>query len=778
MTSQLLHAKIRGVADDALRNLSAGTDATSTSEASSMSKAASGFSAIQARPSDREQDGMSPRQGSAGTQAQNASKPGLTEFSRRPLPVSARRAEGDAALPAASPREEQHLQQPQKRPQRMSIADLTLPALPSARRMSQAPTAAESNVSSVAPNEKYPETSRILSYGQHDARKRDHSRSPSPAVQDVQPVESGTEQKPSARLLQEFRRPSMLSMQSFEVPLPVPPRDLPVGPVHSNRPKLQGWQRLQKPDEASPGRGRRNSAGRSPHDDASLSSPERPNDPRSDPVSPREADPAPQDSSPRPALEDLLRPKPPSFPIQAMPPEDKRRGARDPRDRPTPRLRGGPERAEKVHPPRDGEKAQTFLQALEMAKAQKQREGAMPKPPKREERSRPANIAAELRVAAIRSSQAQETSPSKSRRRASLLNLIQPESKKADPFAPDVNALYVGAGQPRQQASPPGSEVASRVASKANMSPSRVRTDADDARAPFGGVSPSTSMHRDPRGPEAVQSLQDVLSVSVLSTDSKGFAKPFKPLENEAPDDSGLEADALEALPRKAESRAPRSSRSSRSASREPPKRQPPEQAGSEAEVLVKRVQESLDRKFGSVDAAFMNMSARMNRLSTRNGTEGEQTAEEKEDRALMDLRQCMVESGVSFKDATLFLQAMRSSLGGAPPSVQDVANSLMPGHLLQDAVDQAKKKTAFSLSGSDDPNINLDNIQGISNLNARSILERPGAPVVLPTASVPAGASSRSRSGSQSPGKRSERTERSHSRSPSKPKAPTASQP
>ena len=55
MTSQLLHAKIRGVADDALRNLSAGlglkcwfdtasprlsgTDATSTSEASSMSKA-------------------------------------------------------------------------------------------------------------------------------------------------------------------------------------------------------------------------------------------------------------------------------------------------------------------------------------------------------------------------------------------------------------------------------------------------------------------------------------------------------------------------------------------------------------------------------------------------------------------------------------------------------------------------------------------------------------------------------------------------------------------
>lgn len=778
MTSQLIHAKIRGVADNALRNLSAGTDATSTSEASSMSKAVSGFSAIQARPSDREPDGT-PRQGSAGTQAQNASKPGLTELSRKPLPVSARRAEGDAALPAASPREEQHLQQPQKRPQRMSIADLTLPALPSARRMSQAPTAAEStaSVSSVVPNEKYPETSRILSYGQHDARKRDHSRSPSP---DVQPVESGTARRASARLLQEFRRPSMLSMQSFEVPLPTPSRDLPVGPVHSNRPKLQGWQRIQKQDEASPERGRRNSAARSPRDDASLSSPERPSDPRSDPVSPREADPAPQDSSPRPALEELLRPKPPSFPIQAMPPEDKQRGARDPRDRPTPRLRGGPERAEKVHPPREGEKAQTFLQALEMAKAQKQREGAMAKPPKREERSRPANIAAELRVAAIRSSQPQETSPSKSRRRASLLHLIQPESKKADPFAPDVNALYVGAGQPRQQASPPGSEAASRVASKANMSPSRVRPDADEARAPFGGVSPSTSItsiHRDPRGPEAVESLQDVLSVSVLSTDSKGFAKPFKPPDNEAPDDSGLESDALEALPRKAESRAPRSSRSSRSASREPPKRQPPEQAGSEAEVLVKRVQESLDRKFGSVDAAFMNMSARMNRLSTRNGTEGAQTAEEKEDRALMDLRQCMVESGVSFKDATLFLQAMRSSLGGAPPSVQDVANSLMPGHLLQDAVDQAKKKTAFSLSGNDDPNINLDNIQGISNLNARSILERPGAPVVLPTAPAPAGASSRSRSGSQSPGKRSERTERSHSRSPSKPKAPTASQ-
>ncbi|CAE7452612.1 unnamed protein product [Symbiodinium sp. CCMP2456] len=352
MTSQLVHAKIRGVADDALRNLSAGTDATSTSEASSMSKAVSGFSAIQARPSDREPDGMSSRQGSAGTQAQNASKPGLTELSRRPLPVSARRAEGDAALPAASPREEQQLQPPQKRPQRMSIADLTLPALPSARRMSQAPTAAESTatVSSVVPNEKYPETSRILSYGQHDARKRDHSRnsrSPSP---DVQPVESGRERKASARLLQEFRRPSMLSMQSFEVPLPAPSRDLPVGPVHSNRPKLQGWQRIQKQDEASPGRGRRNSAARarSPHDDASLSSPERPSDPRSDPVSPREADPAPQDSSPRPALEELLRPKPPSFPIQAMPPEDKRRGARDPRDRPTPRLRAGPERAEKV----------------------------------------------------------------------------------------------------------------------------------------------------------------------------------------------------------------------------------------------------------------------------------------------------------------------------------------------------------------------------------------------------------------------------------------------
>ncbi|CAE7353866.1 unnamed protein product [Symbiodinium natans] len=752
ITAQILHSKLRSFADDAVRNLSAGTDSSSlsgTSVAKVMS-ASGGFSAIQ-----------SP-QGANGAAAQQSPRPPSMEFGRRPLPVSARRAEGDGmssqGLPPVTPREaaqQQQLSQPQpSRPKpRMSIADLTLPAL-QARRPSQAPTAAESNVSA---NEKYPETSRILNYAQNP-RPHDHSRSSrsaSPGM-DRQHTEPGpgVEHKPSTRL-QEFRRPSMLSMQSFEVPLPS--RDFPAAPAPTlgNRPRLQGWQRMPKQEEASPERGRRNSAIRSPHYDA-TSSPERRTDHRSEPVSPREEedDSESQNLSPRP-VEELLRPKPPSS-FQALPPQDQRPTARE---RPTPRLRG-PERAEKVI--RDAGRAQTFLQ--EMQRAQKQREGALVKPPKRDERSRPANIAAELRVAAIRSSQPQDVSPGKSRRRGSLLMNLE---KKADPFAPDVDALYVGTGAPRPQQSPSMSEVSSRMASKAVASPTRVRTEAtDDAETQM-----RTSRHEarlPSRGPEAIENLQDVLSVSVMSTDSKGFAKPFKPAkESEAPANvPGLEADTLEPLPRKAESRNPRSAERER----------PPDTPGSEAEVLVKRVRMSLDRKFGSVDAAFMNMSARMSRLSARNGAEGGQTAEEKEDRALMDLRQCMVESGVAFKDATLFLQAMRSGLGGAPPSMQDVATSLVPGHLLQDAIDQAKKKTAFSLSGRDDPNINLDSIRGISNLDARSILERPGAPVVLPAA-PPAGASARSRSGSQSPGKRSERSERSHSRSPSKSKVPTASQ-
>ncbi|CAJ1414843.1 unnamed protein product [Effrenium voratum] len=214
---------------------------------------------------------------------------------------------------------------------------------------------------------------------------------------------------------------------------------------------------------------------------------------------------------------------------------------------------------------------------------------------------------------------------------------------------------------------------------------------------------------------------------------------------------------------------------------KEPPK--PKESKEGEAEVLVKRVCESLDRKFGSVDAAFLSMSVRFSEQG-EDESPGEsgvahpvdvpkvsgfvalrqglgvasiftfafaRSGDDKEDRTLLQLRGCLVESGVGHKDATLLLQAMRSGLPGQMPSLQDVANSLRPGCLQQAALDQAKKKSAFSLSGSDDPNINLDSIRGISNLDARSILERQGAPVILP---LPAPPGARSRS--NSPGKRS----------------------
>lgn len=178
-----------------------------------------------------------------------------------------------------------------------------------------------------------------------------------------------------------------------------------------------------------------------------------------------------------------------------------------------------------------------------------------------------------------------------------------------------------------------------------------------------------------------------------------------------------------------------------------------------EAELLVKRVCEGLDGKYGSVDAAFLNMSARFSRLDQ---PAGDETAEQKEDRTLLQLRSCLVESGVGHKDATLLLQAMRSELGGAMPTLQHVANSLRPGQLPESAVELAKKKGMFSFSGSDDPNINLESIRGISNLDARSILERPGLPVVPPP-------SSRGRNTSTAGGSRTGDSKRSESNSPSR---------
>jgi len=103
-----------------------------------------------------------------------------------------------------------------------------------------------------------------------------------------------------------------------------------------------------------------------------------------------------------------------------------------------------------------------------------------------------------------------------------------------------------------------------------------------------------------------------------------------------------------------------------------------------EAELLVKRVCESLDGKFGSVDAAFLSMSAKWKRSKGAEGAEGPESPEDQEDRNLVELRSCLVDSGVGYKDATLLLQAMRPALGGALPTLQHVANSLRPGQLLQ----------------------------------------------------------------------------------------------
>ncbi|CAJ1353736.1 unnamed protein product [Effrenium voratum] len=195
---------------------------------------------------------------------------------------------------------------------------------------------------------------------------------------------------------------------------------------------------------------------------------------------------------------------------------------------------------------------------------------------------------------------------------------------------------------------------------------------------------------------------------------------------------------------------------------KEPPK--PKESKEGEAEVLVKRVCESLDRKFGSVDAAFLSMSVRFSEQG-----EDESPGES----GVAHPANCRTPNGQVDVPKVSGFVALRQGLGVASIftfafarsgpcfnfgaawwrrcDLACQANSLRPGCLQQAALDQAKKKSAFSLSGSDDPNINLDSIRGISNLDARSILERQGAPVILP---LPAPPGARSRS--NSPGKRS----------------------
>jgi len=174
--------------------------------------------------------------------------------------------------------------------------------------------------------------------------------------------------------------------------------------------------------------------------------------------------------------------------------------------------------------------------------------------------------------------------------------------------------------------------------------------------------------------------------------------------------------------------------------------------SGEMAATLALRVQDSLSKRYGSIDAAVIDMEVQINRFDQEDlprvtSLTGTSTSSKEEgqapssDKKLTDLRTVLVQAGVSYKDATLLLQALTANGDAQGLALRDVVRALQPGELKQDAVDWA---TRNAFLGGDDPNINLGSLLGISNLDARTILEKQ------PSGSRASGLlSSRSRSGS-----------------------------
>eukprot|EP00435_Cladocopium_sp_Y103_P064432 s772_g26.t1 len=591
---------------------------------------------------------------------------------------------------------------------RLSISELTLPAMaPStSRRPSQMQPLLGEGVgppspASPAPNEQYPDASRIMNYG--SGRTTEVDRRASSYLQQMQ------------------ERRASLSLRRVEPPeLPQQnagksnARDAP-----GAKPKLQGWQRVREVNDRGRGEKRVRTPPRLTPRNAPIELGE-----SFSPEAPTERRRAHGSFMEHMQAQKVQRPAPVAPVAPAQPPSLSQAAGRV--------MRLGMAAGNKVK--RDGPEL-ALDAAFVLQEAVKQRQGKLRKP----ERAR----APDLRIDAARPEEIGCYSvyhilffvSLNSQRRSS--QRYQMEARQAtEPFAPDVDGLYVAAGTRSEAFTAAGDATPSvrdaRPVSKAGNSTSFQR---QALQAPglegktFNGLaspgSTARSMEPDPGN------VADVLSVSQLSS-SKSFYKSreiFRPNDEQdsqsrAPDAEDPDTDQLEELEvvHRSSSRVlPQLSLLAPSVVPVGPRKSDT----SEAELLVQRVCSSLDGKFGSVDAAFLSMSAKLNRAEPPTA-EGAESTEDKEDRKLVQLRSCLVESGVGFKDATLLLQAMRSGLAGAMPTLQHVANSLRPGQLLQEALELAKKKGAFSLSGSDDPNINLESIRGFSNLDARSILERP----------------------------------------------------
>ncbi|CAJ1404613.1 unnamed protein product [Effrenium voratum] len=724
ITSQLVHQKLRFAATSAVAAASPGAGAGDAG--------ASRFVAsVPRNTGSRGSEGSSSRSSRPSTKERPMSKGlGLPEaLDRVPLPpLNLEKESITKSLPLAQP------SRPAPVKRRFSITELTMPDMPqTARRASQAQaleqhgSLTERQAGPRLSASEYPESARILGYA-----RTGESPESRPAEKPERPHRGPSQEPPPFQ-----RRASAIQLE-LEAVLP------------STKPKLQGWQRVrEKRDEKatalglSPERGRARRASLTPRPEP----PEETSSPETD-----RRNFAQHIQMTKVAQE---RPSPPRRPPGVVP--------QPPSSHPAGAAAAG--RAMRLNLAVG--KAPAPAQPLDATHALQELRARKPSSKKSTEK---AQLGGDLRIDAVRPLP-EARSPDRARRRQSHL----PEAKsKEAPFAPDMASLFVGKEEKEKEAKRHEREVRERQASPGeapSFTPRRVATDRlDTAEGKPFGYSPGSTV-RDAEG------LGNMLSVSSLNVDPKvRSSQSFHKTEGKEADVSpsrSLRGNADDASPRsrkeereakegKDADESPTRSLTShieRGAARikeaelipsEPPKEppKPKESKEGEAEVLVKRVCESLDRKFGSVDAAFLSMSAKMNRLERAESlTEGD----DKEDRTLLQLRGCLVESGVGHKDATLLLQAMRSGLPGQMPSLQDVANSLRPGCLQQAALDQAKKKSAFSLSGSDDPNINLDSIRGISNLDARSILERQGAPVILP---LPAPPGARSRS--NSPGKRS----------------------
>lgn len=633
------------------------------------------------------------------------------------IPLGKNLAPDDGKPPAVGPAASSRTPRPNVT-RRLSISELTLPAMgPStSRRPSQMPLVEPGGSPTPVANEQYPDASRIMNYG--SGRTTEVDRRASTYLQQMQ------------------ERRASVSIRKMEAPqpaAPLGPNNEERRPVANAKPKLQGWNRLREVKD----RGREKRARTPPRQTPRAAQSEGESSPE-----------APTARRPVGSFVEHLqaqkaqRPAPvaPSAPSQA--PSLAQAAGRVMRLglAANAKVQRGKEEAPLGPPGLDA----AFV--LQEAVGRARQIGKLRKP----ERARP-----DVRVDALRPPEESFASQRRSSQRYQL------EARQAvEPFAPDVDSLFVAAGDPQATPVSARSEAhRSQQVSKSSFSPRPSPQASGFEGKTFNGlVSPGStarSIEPDPG------TLAQALSVSQLSSESFYKPKEGRPSDEEGlsrelePEDASKAEPDTDALDDLEMVRAMSSRQKPQNAVLAPSvvpvgPRKPQE---NEAELLVKRVCESLDGKFGSVDAAFLSMSAKWKRSKGSEGAEGPESPEDQEDRNLVELRSCLVDSGVGYKDATLLLQAMRPALGGALPTLQHVANSLRPGQLLQEAVEMAKKKGAFSFSGSDDPNINLESIRGFSNLDARSILERPGLAVGHgpPSRGAPPSGSG-TRSGSNSP--------------------------